>query len=176
MTREPGNLPRMDRPEASRVKELRIPGRPRRASPRSVTLRHVEPPAGRLAMRRFVFLVFVLLVLRAATAAAEPGAALSGIVRSPDGTPLPHLVLTVSGAGGGRTVLTGPEGRYRVESLTPGDYELAADAPGFRLSPEPRVTVREGETRLDLALVPAPVREHVVVSATRGAGTLSTLG
>jgi vitamin B12 transporter len=127
-------------------------------------------------MRRFMSVVVVLLVLRAAAAAAEPGAALSGIVRSPDGTPLPHLVLTLSGAGGGRTVLSGPEGRYRVESLTPGDYELAADAPGFRLSPEPRVTVGEGETRLDLALVPAPVREHVVVSATRGEATLSTLG
>src|SRR5262245_2428583 len=105
MTREPGNLPRMERPEASRVKELRMPGRPRRAARGSVPRRRVEPPAGRLARRRFVFLVFVLLVLRAATAAAEPGAALSAIVRSPDGTPLPHLVLTVSGSGGGRTVL-----------------------------------------------------------------------
>jgi vitamin B12 transporter len=126
-------------------------------------------------MRRFLSLVVPLFLL-AGPAAAGPGAMLTGSVRGPDGGALPHLVLRLSGPEGPRQFLTGPEGHYRVGPLAPGDYTLAVEAPGFRLAPEPRVTLTDGETRLDLALSPAPVREHVLVSATRGEATLSTLG
>ena len=53
-------------------------------------------------------------------------------------------------------------------------------APRGRARPHARraaaVSVGAGETRLDLVLAPAPVRERVVVSATRGEATLSSLG
>jgi outer membrane cobalamin receptor len=73
-------------------------------------------------------------------------------------------------------VLTGPGGRYRAAGLAPGAYSLSIEAPGFVLSPAPRVEVGNGDTTLDLVLSPAPVREQVVVTATRGEAALSTLG
>jgi len=50
------------------------------------------------------------------------------------------------------------------------------EAPGFVLSPEPRVSIGSGEARVELVLSPAPVREVVVVTATRGEAATSTLG
>jgi vitamin B12 transporter len=50
------------------------------------------------------------------------------------------------------------------------------EAPGFRVSPTPEVEVGTGAARVDLTLQPAPVREHVLVSATRGEAAQSTLG
>jgi vitamin B12 transporter len=108
-------------------------------------------------------------------AAAEPGA-LSGSVRTSDGRPVPALALTLTGPSGARTLLTGPGGRYQATGLPAGEYTLRVSAPGFVLSPEPRVRVGDGPARLDLELGPAPVREQVLVTATRGEAALSTLG
>ena len=108
-------------------------------------------------------------------AAAEPGA-LSGSVRTSDGRPVPALALTLTGPSGARTLLTGPGGRYQATGLPAGEYTLGVSAPGFVLSPEPRVRVGDGPARLDLELGPAPVREQVLVTATRGEAALSTLG
>lgn len=114
------------------------------------------------------------LSLAASSAAAQ--GSLAGSVRTADGRPVPQLVLQLEGPAS-RAIVTGPEGRYRVVDLPPGEYSLAVQAPGFLLSPEPRVTVRAAaEVRLDLVLAPAPVRERVVVTATRGEAAASTVG
>ncbi len=110
-----------------------------------------------------------------AALAAGPGV-LSGSVRTSDGRPVPALALTLVGPSGPRTLITGPEGRYQVTGLAAGEYILIVSAPGFVLLPEPRVRVDAGPARLDLVLAPAPLREQVVVTATRGEAALSTLG
>jgi outer membrane cobalamin receptor len=125
-------------------------------------------------MRRPAFAAAVLLL--SLSAAAEPLGSLAGAVRTPDGRPLPQVVLTVSGPAGSRTLVTGPDGRYRASGLVAGEYRVALATPGFVLSPEPTASVGERDERLDLTLSPAPVREHVVVAATRGDAALSTLG
>jgi vitamin B12 transporter len=54
---------------------------------------------------------------------------------------------------------------------------VALEAPGFVLSPEPKLQVEAGkDAALDLVLGPAPVREHVVVTATRSEALTSSLG
>ena len=69
-------------------------------------------------------------------------------------------------------VTTGPDGAFRVGRLAAGEYEVTVDAPGLALRGASRAAVGAGETTLELVLVPAPVREHVVVTATRGEATL----
>jgi vitamin B12 transporter len=125
-------------------------------------------------MRRWA--LAVLAVALAASASVSAAGTLAGSVSASDGTPLPQVVLALEGPQGTRTIVTGSDGRYRVAGLAAGEYRLVLATPGFVLSPEPRAQVGEGDTRLDLTLSPAPVREHVVVSATRGDATLSTLG
>jgi outer membrane cobalamin receptor len=103
-------------------------------------------------------------------------AVLAGQVHTREGTPVPQLVLVLSGPGGPRTAVTGAEGRFRVSGLAPGGYAVRLETPGFVLTPEPRVEVGDSEARLDLTLDPAPVREHVLVAATRGEAPQSALG
>jgi outer membrane cobalamin receptor len=112
----------------------------------------------------------------AALAQGASSGALSGRVRTDEGTFVSQIVLTVAGPDGERTAVTGPEGRYRVTGLVPGEYRIRVEAPGFVLSPEPRRSVAEAEETLDLVLSPAPVREHVLVAATRTDAAMSTLG
>jgi vitamin B12 transporter len=125
----------------------------------------------------------VLLCLAAAASVAAAGrvpaaeaGAVAGSVRTTGGAALPHLVLVVDGPGGPRTVVTGPEGRYRVQDLEPGRYTVTAEAPGLVALTAAAAEVGGAEVRLDLVLGPAPVREQVLVSATRQEAALSTVG
>jgi len=115
------------------------------------------------------------LPLPLAAAAPEPDGSLGGTVRTSDGQPLPGVAVVVQGAADERRVTTGPDGSFRA-TLPQGAYTLRVDAPGLTLAEPRSVAVGAGETRQDLVLTPAPVRERVVVSATRGEATLSSLG
>jgi vitamin B12 transporter len=126
--------------------------------------------------RLLACLTSVLLLLGGAAARGEPAGALAGRVRTAEGTAVPQLLLVVDGPGGERTAITGPEGRYRVAGLAPGEYRVRLEAPGFILSPVPRRVVGATEADLDLVLSPAPVREQVLVAATRAEAALSSLG
>ena len=128
-------------------------------------------------MRRFVFVLAALLSAATLAQAQAPGSGvLAGTVRTSEGTPVPSLVLIVRGPDSVRTVVTGPEGRYRAEGLGSGHYRLSLRAGGFLLTGTPEIDVSGAETTLDLSLAAAPVREHVVVAATRDEAVLSTVG
>jgi outer membrane cobalamin receptor len=127
---------------------------------------------------RILSLLCVSLLLSApgARAAEPPTGSLAGVVRTSDGLPLPGVAVVLAGQGGERRVTTGPDGSYRATALAPDSYTLHVDAPGLALRDAAGVSVGASETRHDLVLVPEPVRERVVVSATRGEATLSSLG
>jgi vitamin B12 transporter len=110
--------------------------------------------------------------------AAPPAGAVVGVVQTTDGLVLPGVGVTLASEATGqqRRVLTGPDGGYRADELPAGDYRAVVDAPGLAIAGPARVTVEGIEVRLDLVLSPAPVAERVVVSATRGEATLSSLG
>src|SRR5678809_1392388 len=120
--------------------------------------------------------LFTSLLLLASVSSAEEIGSLSGSVRTRDGAALPHVVLVVAGPNGPRTIVTGPEGRYRALALAPGAYTVTVEQPGFVLDPAATATVAQGDTALDLTVAHVPVREHVVVSATRSEAPASTLG
>src|SRR5258705_5723957 len=104
-------------------------------------------------MRRFV-VVLAALLSAAPWAHAQPSGVLAGAVHTSEGTPVPNLVLIVRGPDAARTVVTGPEGRYRVTGLTPGHYRLALRAAGFLFAGSPEADVSASETALDLTLAP----------------------
>ena len=65
-----------------------------------------------------------LAVLASAARAGAGDCAISGSARTVEGTPLPQVVLVVQGPAGERTIVTGPQGRYRVAPLAPGEYRV----------------------------------------------------
>ena len=130
-------------------------------------------------------LVLSLLFPAAFAMAAEmPSGSLEGLVRTSDGLALPGVAVTLDGPSGRRRVTTGPDGTFQADELAAGEYAASVDAPGLELRGPASTTVGTGESpgspartgRLDLVLAPAPVSERVVVSATRGEATLSSLG
>jgi vitamin B12 transporter len=121
--------------------------------------------------------VFVLSLLPLANpSVAMPTGRVAGAVRTSDGLALPGVAVTLHGPGGERRITTGPDGVFRTAGLPAGEYTASVDAPGLELRGPAVVAVGTGESRLDLVLAPAPVSEHVVVSATRGEATLSSIG
>jgi vitamin B12 transporter len=120
-------------------------------------------------------LVSLLLALASVASAAETGS-LEGTVRTSDGRALPGVAVTLDGPSGERRVTTGPDGTFQAGGLTAGVYAASVDAPGLDLRQPATVAVGAGASRLDVVLAPAPVSERVVVSATRGEATLSSLG
>jgi outer membrane cobalamin receptor len=117
-----------------------------------------------------------------AGAAAEPASTagssgvLLGTVRTSDGAALRGVGVELRGPGTPLHLTTGLDGSFRAGPLAAGEYEATVDAPGLEPRGTSRAEVGTGETTLELVLAPAPVREHVVISATRGEATLSTLG
>jgi hypothetical protein len=124
-------------------------------------------------MRRAVAVVAFLFAALTAPLPARAGT-LSAILRSPEGAALPGVVVIAEGPQGRHSTVTGPDGGCTLE-LAPGAYTLAVDIPGFVVS-QPSVALGDDATRLSLVLAPAPVREHVIVAATRGDAPLTTLG
>jgi outer membrane cobalamin receptor len=115
------------------------------------------------------------LALLFATAVQAQGVVF-GVVRTAEGVAVPQLVLVAEGPGGPHAALTGPDGRFEMAGLARGRYAVRVDAPGFRLGLPREVEVAGEDVHLALTLSPAPVREHVLVSATRGEAVLSTAG
>ena len=107
-------------------------------------------------MRRSSFLSLALLslsLLPLAPSVHAAGQALSGVVRTPQGTPVPQVSLHVDGPGGSHALATGLDGRFRVTGLEPGDYAVQLDAPGFVLSPEPKLRLEAGkDSAIDFVL------------------------
>lgn len=117
-----------------------------------------------------------LASLLASSAPAEGSGSLAGHVLDTEGRPLALVPLRLEGPAGARRFLSGPAGRFEVTALPPGDYRLGADLPGFVAGTSGSVTIGAGPSDYELRLAPAPVREQVVVTATRGEAPASTLG
>jgi outer membrane cobalamin receptor len=112
---------------------------------------------------------------RAGEAVSPPAGSVSGVVRTSDGRAVPGVAVILEGPERIR-VGTDADGLYSARRLAPGSYSVRVDAPGLAQREVPAVVVGGAGVSQDLVLQPAPVRERVVVSATRGEATLSSLG
>ena len=121
-----------------------------------------------------LFVIFTLLVVAAAGRAAggsvavASGGSITGIVSDPDGRPVADAqVLLTQAASVAARVRTGADGRFRVDALPPGPYQVHVAREGFRAEPQ-AVAVAEGEVReVNVRLRLSAVSESVVVSASQ---------
>ena len=82
--------------------------------------------------------LFAFLIL---AASASRAATVSGTVKGPDGAPFKGAFVEAQNAATKITVsvLSAPDGRYRIENLPAGDYELRIRAIGYKADPRPGV-------------------------------------
>jgi outer membrane receptor protein involved in Fe transport len=89
-----------------------------------------------------------------------------GTVRDASGAVVPNVAVTVKNVATGttRSAMTDSDGRYRVPSLEPGDYELRAALSGFRTVVRSGLVVTVGgTTESDLEMSVGQVAEEVTV-------------
>ncbi len=111
-----------------------------------------------------------LLVLLAVslTAWGQTYGELSGTITDPAGTPVPNVRIKLNNTANGRSrdVQTTEAGVYSAPFLSPGHYDLAAEATGFKSSRRRGVEVQvDTKVRVDLRLEIGTVTETVEVTA-----------
>ncbi len=84
----------------------------------------------------------------ATAAAAQPAGAVEGSVVDANGSPLPGVVVAVTGPSGSVEHVTGGDGRYAATGLAAGDYVVTAVLSGFETA-SLAVSVGEGATQAD---------------------------
>ncbi len=116
------------------------------------------------ALRLVPVLVAVLLLV-AATAAAGT---LRGRVVDPDGQPVQGArVLLARPIGVAATTTTGGDGRFVIEQIGAGQYELLVAFPGFQGEPLSVTLADDEEREVTVALRLSGITESVVVSAAQ---------
>src|SRR5262245_56633962 len=86
---------------------------------------------------------------------AQNGAAIRGVVRDPEGNPLPRATVELTGGSAVVRTQTSQSGEYVFPSLRPGTYTISVPPDGFTLAPfqQQGVQVAAGQTvRLDVRL------------------------
>ena len=106
-----------------------------------------------------------LLVLSSLVLAQEIGNFV-GTVLDEEGNPLPGTTITAKNSLTGLTqsTITNTQGRYRLERLTRGIYELTASLTGFKTSTKEKIELFSGgENRVDFKMEVGKIEEEVTV-------------
>ena len=86
-----------------------------------------------------------LLLALPVAASSQPAGSIEGTVVDANGSPLPGIVVTVTGPGVRAELVTGADGAYVAAGLAAGDYVVTAMLPGFETAEVP-ASVRAGAT------------------------------
>src|SRR3984957_3565335 len=134
-----------------------------------------------LRCEKVAHLVVILLLASAAFGQTPGTGAISGVVYDPSGRVVAAAeVLAMNEATHlSRSVMTGPEGLFRVQLLLPGQYTVTVKAAGFAVSTTHSIVVTVSETTsFSLTLTIATANESVQVAGDAEMAQLesSTLG
>ena len=115
-----------------------------------------------------VLLVLTCLIGTSDPALAQGGIAeINGVVLDQSQAVLPGVTVVVTNVGtsAARDVVTGPDGRFIVPTLTPGVYSVAVELPGFQSQVRDNVDLRVGqEVTLNFTLAVGGLAENLTVT------------
>jgi len=117
-------------------------------------------------MRRSIYFVPLVAILLSAPLIAQVGT-ISGRVMDETGAVLPGVTVTITNVDTGiaRTLVSSDEGIYRASALSPGDYRVEAELPGFRTAVRSGITLTVGrEAVVNLTLQVGEISERVEVT------------
>lgn len=123
-------------------------------------------------MKLFIGLVaMVVCVGMQLPAQSTETASLRGTVTDPSGASVPNALVQLRGPGGEKRATTDIGGRYALEGLTPGKYQVRVIARGFSVTRKDNFVI-SGATPLDVQLTIQA--ETQVVNVEEEAGRVST--
>ena len=115
--------------------------------------------------KRVFFVLICLFVFSSLIKAQEIGNFV-GTVNDEEGNALPGATITAKNTLTGLTqsTITNAQGRYRLERLTRGLYEISASLPGFKTITKEQIELFSGgENRVDFKMEPGMIEEEVTV-------------
>jgi hypothetical protein len=118
---------------------------------------------------RIVLALILMLVLPSGLTAQTSRGTITGTVTDASGAAVADAKVTATAVEGGQPHVTtsGASGEYRIDSLTPGDYNIRVDAKTFATIQLTNVTVRTSVvTAANFELKPAPNETTVVVEGS----------
>jgi hypothetical protein len=96
-------------------------------------------------------------------------ASVTGVVRDTTGSVIPNVKITLQNVATSvaHSTLSNTAGNYVFLGITPGDYTLQAEVPGFEISKMPQFTLAVNQTAtIDLAMQLGTVQQSVTVEAS----------
>jgi hypothetical protein len=120
----------------------------------------------RRAVRNLVQLGMLLLGCCLATFGQE--ATIVGTATHPSGSAVPNVTITVTHTGTGETraLATNDAGQYVAPDLVIGNYDVNAEAPGFKTPEKKNIVLNVNDrTRIDFVMQVGAVQESVTVEA-----------
>src|SRR5712692_7648889 len=116
----------------------------------------------------FPFLLVAVCVFSLGAAAQGFRATITGRTSDESGAAVANAKITVTNVGTNesRTVQSSDTGDYTVPQLTPGEYTLIAEMPGFKKTVRRLVLETGQQLRIDVVLEVGSVTERVEVTAT----------
>ncbi|NWF84500.1 MAG: carboxypeptidase regulatory-like domain-containing protein [Bryobacteraceae bacterium] len=118
--------------------------------------------------RTTAFLLILTGLFSAAACAQTFFGSVVGTVTDPTGAAIPQATVTLTNLGTSdrRTMQTDADGGYQFVNLTPGQYRLEVEKPGFRRMVREPITVEvQSAVRIDAGMVVGDVSQTVEVSA-----------
>ena len=123
-------------------------------------------------MRKKIFRLFLITLfafcLTSTTFAQRQTGSIFGTVVDEEGTPLPGATVTLSGPAmmGSISYVTRDVGKFRFVALSPGEYEVKVELPGFKSYIRKELRVSVGKTiEVTIALEVATIEEEITVTA-----------
>jgi len=117
-------------------------------------------------MRNVILVALLSLAIAHTSAAQEITGAVNGRVLDAQGLPVPGANVTVSGTQGAKHTTTDADGRFSVQFLTPGSYEIRVELQGFRSVDRKDIAVALGKTTtVPVTMDVGAVSEMVQVTA-----------
>ena len=126
--------------------------------------------------RRFTLMLLAALISVPLFVVHGAGGRIEGKVTDPKGAAIPGATVTVTNKSTKQslTAVTDGQGRYKVEGLSAGTYDVAISAKGFKDGQQADVTVGDDSVKpVDLRLELAPVEAQVKVTTGSQKGNLN---
>jgi hypothetical protein len=116
-----------------------------------------------------MFAAVMLVGMTASTAAQETTATISGAVVDSTNAALPGATVTVRNVetSGTRVLVTDDSGRYHAQGLSPGNYAVTVELPGFQTMVREGISLSTGQQSvINITMSVGGVQERIVVSGS----------
>ena len=128
--------------------------------------------------KRFTFILLAVLISIPLLVVYGAGGRIEGKITDPKGAAIPGATVTVTNQTTKQTfsAVTDPQGRYKVEGLPPGVYDVSVAAKGFKDASQADINVADDSVKsVDLRLEITPLEAQVKVATGSKNGNLDPI-